>query len=118
LKSKDIPTKLLARYEYKKMLKSIQSNLELLDNKQSVDTIFSLGKLHKHMSAAELQEKHPDFIKYFEYFVRDILSDSVQRIPELQSIHIAYLSKGLTDLRKVLTTLNSETELVLRESIK
>ena len=47
LKAKDINSKLVARYEYKNMLKAIQTNLDLLDNKQAVDTLYSIGKLHK-----------------------------------------------------------------------
>lgn len=48
LKAKDVGAKLIERYEYKNMLKAIQSNLELMDHKQAVDTLFALGKLHKH----------------------------------------------------------------------
>lgn len=48
LKAKDVGAKLIERYEYKNMLKAIQSNLELMDHKQAVDTLFAIGKLHKH----------------------------------------------------------------------
>lgn len=51
---KDIDKKLIPRYEYKNMLKAIQKNLEFLDHKQLVDTIFSIGKLHKHHSSLKL----------------------------------------------------------------
>lgn len=36
----------------------------------------------------------------------------------MQSIQVAYLSKGLTHLRKLLTTENKDMELELREQIK
>ena len=118
LKAKEIPKKLLGRYEYKNMLKSIQKNLELLDNKQAVDTLFSIGKLHKHQPAKELSTEHPEFLRYFEYFLKDLMKDQEQRVPELQQIQVAYLCKGLTSLRKVLTPKNQEEELKLRELIK
>jgi 3-oxoacyl-[acyl-carrier-protein] synthase III len=51
---KDVDKKLVPRYEYKNMLKAIQKNLEFLDNKQLVDTMFSIGKLHKHHSSQKL----------------------------------------------------------------
>ena len=51
LKAKDVETKLMTRYEYKNMLKAIQQNLEYLDNKQIVDTFYSVGRLHKGMTS-------------------------------------------------------------------
>jgi mannitol/fructose-specific phosphotransferase system IIA component (Ntr-type) len=44
---KNFDEKLFARVEYKGMLRQIKEGLDFLDNKQFIDTIFSLGKLHK-----------------------------------------------------------------------
>ena len=40
------------------------------------------------------------------------------RIKELQPIQIAYLCKGMTNMRKIIDEKNAETEVQLRESIK
>lgn len=40
--------KLFSKNQYKAMLKSIQKNLEHFDNKQLIDTFFSIGKLHSN----------------------------------------------------------------------
>ncbi len=58
------------------MLKAIQKNLEFLDNKQLVDTLFSIGKLHKHHSTQILQKDHPEFARYFPYFIKDMMRES------------------------------------------
>jgi hypothetical protein len=62
---KELDKKMMPRYEYKNMLKAIQKNVEFLDNKQLVDTLFSIGKLHKHHSNAQLNKEYPDFARYF-----------------------------------------------------
>lgn len=50
LKQKDMEVKLFSKNQYKAMLKSIQKNLEHFDNKQLIDTFFSIGKLHSNQS--------------------------------------------------------------------
>jgi len=49
--------------EYKAMLRQIKDNVTQLDDKTLVDTIFSIGKLHKHQDLIELN-KHGDH-KFF-----------------------------------------------------
>ena len=58
------------------MLRSIQRGLSLLDNKQVIDTIFSLGKLHKNLLLKEIETTYPLYFKYFNYFVRDLIVES------------------------------------------
>lgn len=65
LKASEVNEKLVARFEYKNMLRQIQNNLNLLDNKQAVDTLYSVAKLHKGSTATELAKEHPDFARYF-----------------------------------------------------
>jgi hypothetical protein len=83
LKPKDVEKKLIPRYEYKNMLKVIQKNLEYLDNKQVVDTLYSVGRLHKGMAIKSLQKDHPEFSRYFTYFLKDMMRESKDRIKEL-----------------------------------
>ena len=118
LKLKDVGTKLIPRQEYFNMLKSVQKNLELLDNKQAVDTLYSVARLHKGTKFADLQKDNINFAKYITYFIKDMLKDQSERIPELSSIQVAYLTKGLTNLKKMLNDSNKDYELVLRENIK
>ena len=61
---------------------------------------------------------HPGFHKYFQYFVKDMLRDQCQRVTDLSTIQVAYLSKGVSHLRKLLNPVNTELELALREKIK
>ena len=83
-----------------------------------VDTLYSVGRLHKGMTSQHLKANFPDFQRYFTYFIKDMMKESKERIKELQPIQVAYLSKALTNLRKVFDDKNSETELMLREAIK
>ena len=78
--------KLLNKYEYKNLLRHISKNLGMLDNKQSVDTIFSLGKLHKGMTLKEVETGAPGFYKFFNFFIRDLFKDVKERINELSPI--------------------------------
>lgn len=70
------------------------------------------------MTSQHLRTNFPDFQRYFTYFIKDMMKESKERIKELQPIQVAYLSKALTNLRKVFDDKNSETELQLREAIK
>eukprot|EP00347_Sterkiella_histriomuscorum_P004264 403361113 len=118
IKKKDVNAKLLQKYEYKNLLRHISKNLDMLDNKQSVDTIFSLGKLHKGMNLQEIETGAPGFYKFFNYFIRDLFQDVESRIKELSPIQVAYLTKGISDLKKVQNPQNQELEIKLREQIK
>jgi hypothetical protein len=115
---KEFDKKMMPRYEYKNMLKAIQKNVEFLDNKQLVDTLFSIGKLHKHHSNAQLNKEYPDFARYFQFFIKDMMRESTSRMKELSAVQVAYLSKGLIGVRKLVNEKNSITEAELREAIK
>ena len=116
--AKEFDKKLMPRYEYKNMLKAIQKNVEFLDSKQLVDTVFSIGKLHKHHSNAQMVKEFPGFAPYFPYFLKDMMSESAARMKELSPVQVAYLSKGLTGVRKLINEINSTAESELREAIK
>ncbi len=118
LKPSEVNQKLVMRYEYKNMLRSIQQNLDLIDNKMLVDTIYAVGRLHRETSFAQLNTEYPEFAKYYQYFIKDMLREVSTRIDDLSHMHIAYLSKGLTDLRKQLSLVNTDQEASLRELIK
>jgi hypothetical protein len=47
-----------------------------------------------------------------------MMRESKERIKELQPVQVAYVCKGITNLRKLMDEKNSETELKLREAIK
>jgi len=48
-----------------------------------VDTLYSVGRLHKGMSSQHLRTNFPDFQKYFTYFIKDMMKESKERIKEL-----------------------------------
>ncbi len=54
LRSEDINAKLLQRFEYKNILRGISKNIDMLDNKNLVDTVFAIGKLHRKHNYAEI----------------------------------------------------------------
>lgn len=100
------------------MLKAIQKNLEFLDNKQVVDTLYAVGRLHKGQKVKEMQQNHPEFQRYFTYFLKDMMKETKTRINDLAPVQIAYICKGLSDARKLFDEKNLMTESELRESIK
>ncbi|CDW74365.1 UNKNOWN [Stylonychia lemnae] len=118
IKRQQINKKLLSKWEYKSILRSISQNIELLDNKQLVDTIFSIGKLHKRQTLKEIETDVPQFYQFFNYFVRDMLKEAKDRINELQTVQVAYLAKGVENMRKILNDNNKILEKELREVIK
>ena len=89
--------KIIRRAEYKQMLKAIKAKMEELDNRQLVDTLFSLGKLHKDRIPVEVAEESRLF-PFFYYLVGDFLEQAGNRVHELDPLEIAYLLKGLTNL--------------------
>lgn len=61
--SQTFDIKVFSRPEYKAILRQIKENAKLLSNKNLVDSIFGLGKLHKYQKMEELN-KYGDF-KFF-----------------------------------------------------
>jgi hypothetical protein len=84
------------------MLRHIKSNVRLLDNKNLVDNIYSLGKLHKDQSDLN---KYGDF-KFFQHFFEEVYQEIEHRVPELSLMEITYLTKGLSNLRHHLSAEN------------
>jgi hypothetical protein len=87
--------KIIDTNEYKAMLKSIQKNMGELSQRQFIDTVFALGKMHKKSDALL------DKTSFFHYFIGDILKEVNKRVDNLtDSLEIAYLVKGLSNLNK------------------
>ena len=125
--------KLFARNEYKAMLREIKKQMPTLGNKELVDTVFSIGKLHKGQPQTHLN-KYGDG-KFFQHFFREMMQEllgienehqieikegmkfEAARIDELSAIQLAYLSKGLSHLRKLFDSSNRELELLVRSQI-
>lgn len=66
IRSKDFDEKVFSKHEYKQMLRRIKEGFPLMTNKNLVDTVFSLGKLHHkghHKSISDL-DKYGD-LKFF-----------------------------------------------------
>ena len=83
------------------MLKAIKKNLAQLDNRQVVDTLFSVGKLHKAKLSAEIALETRLF-PFFYHFVGDFLDQAQNRVTELEASEIAYLLKGVSNLHSVI----------------
>ena len=54
IKPSNVSEKLLEKKDYKDMLKAIQKHMNSMDNKQLVDTLFSIGRLHRKQTLEEL----------------------------------------------------------------
>jgi len=63
------------------MLRQVKTNIALLDDKNLVDLLFSIGKLHKKQTPADLN-KYGD-AKFFGYFLDDAFKEVESRIPHL-----------------------------------
>ena len=78
------------------MLRSIKNGLEHLDNRQFVDTVFSIGKLHKRQLPEEAEKP---LYPFMNYLIGDLLREAKARILQLQDpMELAYLIKGITNL--------------------
>ena len=97
----EIRDKIIRRKEYKQMLRMIKEGLGNLDNRQLVDTLFSIGKLHKEKVEWEIAQESKLF-PFFYHLVNDFLTESSKRIEELDPHEIAYLVKGVTNLHDVI----------------
>ena len=107
----DVRDKIIKRPDYKHILKAIKANMADLDNRQLVDTLFSVGKLHKHPIPPEIAEESRLF-PFFNHLVGDFLEQATSRVTELGPQEIAYFLKGVTHLHKVV---GSEPDLVEKE---
>ena len=67
------------RPEYKMMLKQIKKGLANLSTRQFVDTLFSIGKMHKKQLPEETSQP---LFPFMNYLIGDFLQDAKDRIPE------------------------------------
>ena len=104
LENKEKRNLLITRPEYKTMLKLINNKAALLDDKNLVDTLYSIGKIHK--SEKELVNLPKILSKYLEE-----ISD---RWKYFNEHHIAFLSKGLRNLK----WMDEKLEIKIRDVMK
>ena len=70
-----------------------------LSNRQFVDTLFSIGKMHKKQMPEETSQP---LFPFMNYLIGDFLQDAKDRVPEFQDpMELAYLVKGITNLNKL-----------------
>ncbi|CAI2375125.1 unnamed protein product [Moneuplotes crassus] len=80
---------MVVQAEYKTMLKLINRKASSLDDKNLVDNIYALGKIHKS------SRKPINLPKWLENYTEEV----ALRCPKLNHHHIAFLSKGLRNLK-------------------
>lgn len=109
---------IVRRLDYKHMLKAIKKDVAQLDNRFLVDTIFSIGKLHKAQISEEVAAESRLF-PFIYYFIDEMLDQAVLRVEELEPLEIAYLLKGLTNLHSTVVSsdLVTEKEAVFRKQL-
>jgi hypothetical protein len=78
--------------EYKSLLQNIKPHFNKLDNKNLVDTIWSIGKIH-----AFKRDFSP---KFFRHFLNELLHEMNDRVEYLNQNEIAFLCEGLSMLRE------------------
>ena len=95
---------MIVQNEYKSMLKLMNRKASQLDDKNLVDNIYALGKIHK-------SNRKP---LNLPMMLQDYLEEVANRCQYLNHNHIAFLSKGLRSLR----WLNVPGENKIRASLK
>ena len=71
------------------MLRAIKSNIPHLDNRQLVDTMFALGKLHCFNHTAELYKQKCEkewankLFPFFDHLINDFLVEATERVTTL-----------------------------------
>ena len=105
---KNFDEKLFSKNEYKAMFRQVMEHADDMDNKQLVDTLFGVGKLHKGQELAQFN-KYGDY-KFFQHFFRVMLTQVEQRVHEMSVIQQAYLCKGILNLAKYFDDDNKELE--------
>ncbi len=87
LKSEKDVNKTLNLYEYKDLLRDFKKNFKIIDNKNFVDTIFAIGKLHK-----KSREFSP---KFFQHLLKELFEEASERTETFKLEEIAFLCQGL-----------------------
>lgn len=99
------------------MLRQVKENCRLIDNKNLVDTIYAVGKLHQGLKTKEDLNKYGDQ-KFFQHFFRDMLTEVLGRVDQLSLMQITYLAKGLLNSRRFLDANNSNIENEICQALK
>ena len=84
-----LPAGFPERVEFKALMKTVQQNADSLSTKSVCDTLYSLGKF-KVLPAGV----------YFTFVLGDLLKTATARVACMEPLEAAYLTKGLTKLRK------------------
>lgn len=86
---KDIQ-KTLNIYEYKDLLRDFKKNFRSLDNKNFVDSIYAIGKIHKN--------KREFSQKFFQHLLDEMLQEAAERTQTFKIEEIAFLCEGINFL--------------------
>ena len=95
--------------------------MQTLDTKYVVDSFYSIGKIHTHQTIKELEKLGRDrdikvnpnigiMVPFMHYLINDMLRELKVRLPEMSPIQIAYICKGITNLKKLLNQNNMKEE--------
>lgn len=77
-------------YEYKDLLRDFKKNFKIVDNKNFVDSVWALGKMHRN--SREFSQK------FFQHMLGELLDEAVERVETLKIEEIAFLCQGLVYL--------------------
>jgi hypothetical protein len=97
------------RKEYKQMLHQVRKGLQDLSNRQLVDTVFAIGKLHQSQTPSDFE---PDSVlmPFLVYTIGDMVKEAITRVDSLGGLELAYLAKGLGNLRPLIQSNEKTTE--------
>jgi len=90
LKNEKDVLRTLNLYEYKDLLRDFKKNFKMADNKNFVDSVWALGKMHKNS-----REFSP---KFFQHLLSELLDEAAERAETLKLDEIAFLCQGLVYL--------------------
>ena len=90
--------KIIQFSEYKSLLQNIKPHFTKLDNKNLIDTLWSIGQIHSYK-----REFSP---KFFSHFISELFTEIKERVEYLDVNEIAFLCEGLRNLK-----CRSETEM-------
>jgi len=84
---------IVRKKEYKQIIRAVRENLERLDNKQVVDTLFALSIMHKKAAGVP-------YSKFLTHTWNDFYKSITPSIPSLSPTEIAYLCKALVNIQQ------------------
>jgi hypothetical protein len=100
MRDREEVNKFIDRQEYKHMLVQVRKGLAELSSRTLVDTLFAVAKLHKGMKPEDFA-KNSVLMPFLTFFVGDFIKEAVNRVESLDCMDIAYFSKALVNLRKL-----------------